>query len=56
MYKKIFHLFILSILIFAMKIETANAGHDMPKPLKETFREIGYKTVEEAVQEFELHI
>ncbi|MBT2695709.1 hypothetical protein [Bacillus sp. ISL-55] len=52
MHKKFF---IFSIILFWIHSGTANAGNDKPRPLEEIFSEIGYKSVEEAVQEFEHH-
>lgn len=55
MYKKFFQLFLLSIILSWITIGTVNAANDKPRPLEEIYTEIGYKTVEEAVQEFEHH-
>ncbi|GAM12393.1 hypothetical protein [Mesobacillus selenatarsenatis] len=55
MHKKFFHLFILSIILFWIHSGTANASNDKPRPLEEIYPEIGYKTVEESVKEFEHH-
>jgi hypothetical protein len=55
MHKKFFHLFILGIILCWIHSGTANASNDKQRPLEEIFSEIGYKSVEEAVQEFEHH-
>lgn len=55
MHKIINHLLILSIILFGLNSGTVYADNVKPKPLEETFREIGFKTVEEAVREFEQH-
>ncbi|MCC3357076.1 hypothetical protein [Bacillus sp. REN16] len=53
--------FILLMLLFSILICELNNGtvyaitNDEPQPLEEIYPEIGYKTVEEAVKEFEQH-
>jgi hypothetical protein len=53
MYKRFFQVFLLSIILSWIHIGTVNAVNDKPRPLEEIYTEIGYKAVEEAVQEFE---
>jgi hypothetical protein len=53
--------FFLLMLLFSILICEKNNGtvyaipNDKPQPLEEIYPEIGYKTVEEAVKEFEYH-
>ncbi|KZR59356.1 hypothetical protein [Pseudobacillus badius] len=47
---------VLSILVFGVNTETVYANSNYkPKSFEEIYREIGYKTVEEAIKDFEQH-
>jgi hypothetical protein len=52
MHKKIF---ILSIIFLGIHSGTVDAENDKQRPLEEIFSDIGYKTVDESVKEFEHH-
>lgn len=50
-------LILFLLVIFGMKIGTVSANtNDSPQPFEEIFPEIGYKTVEEALEDAEQHL
>ena len=56
MYKWVSLLLLVTILMFWTVDETIYANsNDKPQPLEESYSEIGYKTVDEALSEFEKH-